>query len=60
MLRPATLTLSASGWSLVPPQAALIVGAAVVTIVALRLFALWRGATLPRPHWLDTGKWRVP
>ena len=36
------------------------VGAAGVTIVALWLFALWRGATLPRPHWLDTGKWRVP
>ncbi|MFI5246547.1 MAG: trimeric intracellular cation channel family protein [Gemmatimonadales bacterium] len=35
-------------------------GAGVVAVVALRLFALWRGTTLPRPHWLQTGKWRVP
>jgi uncharacterized membrane protein YeiH len=36
------------------------VGVSVVVIVALRLTALWGGAALPRPHWLDTGKWRVP
>lgn len=36
------------------------VGVSVVIIVALRLIALWGGATLPRPHWLDTGRWRVP
>jgi uncharacterized membrane protein YeiH len=36
------------------------VGVAVVIIVALRLTALWGGAELPRPHWLDSGKWRVP
>ena len=35
-------------------------GIAVTLIVALRLSALWGGATLPRPHWLDSGKWRVP
>ena len=33
---------------------------AVVIIVALRLTALWGGASLPRPHWLDTGNWRAP
>ena len=36
------------------------VGVAVTTIVALRMFAVWRGTTLPKPHWLKTGKWRVP
>ena len=36
------------------------VAIAVTLIVALRLTALWGGATLPRPHWLDTGKWKVP
>jgi uncharacterized membrane protein YeiH len=36
------------------------VGVSVVAIVALRLTALWGGATLPRPHWLETGRWRVP
>jgi uncharacterized membrane protein YeiH len=35
-------------------------GAGVVAVVGLRLFALWRGTTLPRPHWLRTGKRRVP
>lgn len=36
------------------------VAVSVVMIVALRLVALWGGATLPRPHWLDTGRWRTP
>jgi uncharacterized membrane protein YeiH len=39
---------------------AICVGVAVVIIVALRLTALWGGASLPRPHWLDTGNWRAP
>ena len=39
---------------------AISAGAAVIVIVTLRLTALWGGAALPRPHWLDTGKWRVP
>jgi uncharacterized membrane protein YeiH len=33
---------------------------AVVVTVALRLTALWQGTTLPRPHWLQTGNWKVP
>jgi uncharacterized membrane protein YeiH len=36
------------------------VGVSVFVIVALRLTALWGGAALPKPHWLDTGRWRVP
>jgi len=36
------------------------VSLSVTLIVVLRLTALWGGAALPRPHWLDTGKWRVP
>jgi uncharacterized membrane protein YeiH len=28
---------------------------AVTLAVALRLLSIWRGTTLPRPHWLDTG-----
>jgi uncharacterized membrane protein YeiH len=36
------------------------VGAAVAVVVGLRVFTEWRGATLPKPHWLETGKWRVP
>jgi uncharacterized membrane protein YeiH len=35
------------------------VGVSVTVIVALRLTALWGGAALPRPHWLDTGSWRA-
>jgi uncharacterized membrane protein YeiH len=31
------------------------VPAAVTVAVALRLISVWRGTTLPRPHWLDTG-----
>ena len=41
------------------PESAVAVLAAAIT-VASRLIALWRGATLPRPHWLRTGRWRVP
>ncbi len=36
------------------------VGVAAALIVALRLTALWGGAALPRPHWLNTGNWRAP
>lgn len=36
------------------------VGVSVFVVVALRLTAVWGGAELPKPHWLDTGKWRVP
>ncbi len=33
---------------------------AVAITVALRLSALWQGTTLPKPHWLHTGNWKVP
>jgi uncharacterized membrane protein YeiH len=36
-----------------------VIAAAAIT-VALRLISLWGGATLPRPHWLRTGRWRTP
>jgi uncharacterized membrane protein YeiH len=36
------------------------VGVAVAVVVGLRVFTEWRGATLPKPHWLDTGRWRTP
>jgi uncharacterized membrane protein YeiH len=36
------------------------VSVSVALIVVLRLSALWGGAALPRPHWLDSGRWRVP
>ncbi len=39
---------------------AVCVGVSVTVIVALRLTALWGGAALPRPHWLNTGNWRAP
>jgi uncharacterized membrane protein YeiH len=32
------------------------VGVAVAVVVGLRMFTEWRGATLPKPHWLDTGR----
>jgi uncharacterized membrane protein YeiH len=41
------------------PEGVVVVAAAAIT-VALRLIALWRGASLPRPHWLRTGRWRTP
>lgn len=33
---------------------------AVAITVGLRLSALWQGTTLPKPHWLHTGNWKVP
>jgi uncharacterized membrane protein YeiH len=36
------------------------VSVSVALIVVLRLSALWGGAALPRPNWLDSGRWRVP
>ena len=42
---------------ILPPRSALI---AVAITVGLRLSALWQGTTLPKPHWLHTGNWKVP
>ena len=39
------------------PNSALI---ATSFIVVVRLLALWLGTSLPRPHWLQTGRWQVP
>lgn len=36
------------------------VSVGVTLIVVLRLTALWGGAALPRPHWLNSGNWRTP
>lgn len=32
----------------------------VVVAVAVRMLSVWKGTTLPRPHWLRTGNFRVP
>lgn len=34
--------------------------ASVSVAVGLRLYSVWRGAGLPRPHWIATGTHRVP
>lgn len=36
------------------------VPAAVAVAVGIRLLSVWRGTTLPRPHWLQTGAHRMP
>jgi uncharacterized membrane protein YeiH len=36
------------------------VTAAVTVGVVVRLLSVWRGATLPRPHWIHTGNYKVP
>ncbi len=38
----------------------LAVVASVTAAVGLRLFSVWRGTTLPRPHWIHTGNYQVP
>jgi uncharacterized membrane protein YeiH len=32
----------------------------VIVAVGLRMVSVWKGTTLPRPHWLRTGAFRVP
>ncbi len=32
----------------------------VAVAVGLRLYSVWAGASLPRPHWISTGTHRVP
>jgi uncharacterized membrane protein YeiH len=56
-LAGATLFLVLLRAGLSEPTAALI---ATPFIVVARLGALWLGTTLPRPHWLDSGRWRTP
>lgn len=34
--------------------------ASVSVAVALRLYSVWAGASLPRPHWISTGTFPVP
>ncbi len=34
--------------------------ASVTVAVGLRLYSVWAGATLPRPHWISTGTFPVP
>jgi len=38
----------------------LAVIASVSVAVGLRLYSVWSGATLPRPHWMVTGAHRIP
>jgi uncharacterized membrane protein YeiH len=38
----------------------LAVIASVTVAVGLRLYSVWSGATLPRPHWMATGAHRIP
>ena len=38
----------------------LAVIASVSVAVGLRLYSVWSGATLPRPHWMATGAHRIP
>lgn len=32
----------------------------VIVAVGVRMLSVWKGTTLPRPHWLRTGNFRVP
>jgi uncharacterized membrane protein YeiH len=34
--------------------------ASVAVAVGLRLYSVWKGTSLPRPHWISTGTHRVP
>jgi len=34
--------------------------ASVTVAVALRLVSVWSGKGLPRPHWINTGNFKVP
>ena len=34
--------------------------ASVTVAVGLRLYSVWKGTTLPRPHWIHTGTFPVP
>jgi hypothetical protein len=34
--------------------------ASVSVAVGLRLYSVWQGTSLPRPHWIDTDNFRVP
>ncbi len=45
---------------LVPYGNTVAVTASVSVAVGLRLLSVWRGTTLPRPHWLHTGAYAVP
>lgn len=36
------------------------VALSVTVAVGLRMLSVWKGTTLPRPHWLRTGAYRVP
>lgn len=38
----------------------LAVIASVTVAVGSRLYSVWSGATLPRPHWMTTGAHRIP
>lgn len=38
----------------------LAVVASVTVAVGSRLYSVWSGATLPRPHWMATGAHRIP
>ena len=36
------------------------VPASIALAVGLRIYSVWRGASLPRPHWMRTGAHAVP
>ncbi len=38
----------------------LAVAASVSVAVGLRLYSVWKGTSLPRPHWISTGTHRAP
>lgn len=42
----------------IQPQVAVLVS--VSAAVGLRLYSVWAGASLPRPHWIATGTFPVP